>query len=291
MTTSRKPSNKSGDDEDTKLPPIKRKPAPAKHSPRPALPTIISPARASRPSSTPTLAGMSISTASESTKGNPSPVVGKGLLAFGLRPASTSFGSFLDKDSTLKCCVIHGPTTSALVFRVQPNDIVRNLGGSWGEKCFFEAVRLKKQWVLDIGVDNTCLSWYHDNIEQKNPKGYAIRLFVIKVEGPPPTKDVIVDIGNYICRHINDADNNKTTTKIEEASFFWLPDDAVWSDIIGYDAALAALIRDAGPPCDGYYDLHWATILSYFEAGSFSLELARTLRAPNEQIHPSERPH
>jgi len=74
-------------------------------------------------------------------------------------------------------------------------------------------------------------------------------------------------------------------------SYFWLPDGAVWSDIIGYDAALTALIRDAGPPCDGYYDLHWATIHSYFQPVTFSLDLARTLRAPNEQIHPSERPN
>lgn len=280
MTIAHNTSKKGDDDEDKKLPAKKKQPAAAKHSPPRSLPILISPPpRYSMASPSKT------STASNNTK--PSSLPGQGLLAFGMRPACSSYGTFHDKNSTLKCCVIRGVTTTALVFRVQPNDSENP--GAWGEQCFFAAIRFKKDWVSKYMVDTKSLRWYQDNVPQFNPNKFPIRLFVIRIQGPPPSNDHLLGLGNDICMHLNATEGNRTTTIVEQASYFWLPDAAVWADVIGDDAALTALIREAGPPCDGYYDLHEATILTFFHPGSFSLDLARTLHAPNHQIHESQR--
>jgi hypothetical protein len=118
-------------------------------------------------------------------------------------------------------------------------------------------------------------------------------MFVIRMEGaPPPHKIIIEELGNIICSNINAMDENKDkkTAVLDESNFYWMtmPDGAVWADVIGYDAALTALFRQTGPPSDGFYDLHQPTIHSYFHRATFSLDLARTLRAPNDQVHPSE---
>jgi hypothetical protein len=60
---------------------------------------------------------------------------------------------------------------------------------------------------------------------------------------------------------------------------------------VGYDAALASLLLETGHTRDdGYYLHNKDKIHSYFHPGSMSVELARTLLAPPEEIHPSLRP-
>ena len=86
-----------------------------------------------------------------------------------------------DKDSTLKCVVVAPQIKSkddfsgAIVFRCQPNDPTTG-SGSWSEKTFFECVWKKKPWLDDIGIDREVLSWFDNEAEQTNNKGYAIRL-------------------------------------------------------------------------------------------------------------------
>jgi hypothetical protein len=162
--------------------------------------------------------------------------------------------------------------------------------GAWAEKLFFDAVKSNKKWTTDLNVESTCPHWYHNNVLQLNQRHYAIRMFVIPLERSP-TKIQIVGLGNTICKNINATHANTTTTTLDETHYFWLPDGAVWSDVIGYDAALTALLRKAGPSCDNYYSNYEATIHTFFHPATSSLDLARTLRAPNDQIHPSERQH
>ena len=74
---------------------------------------------------------------------------------------------------------------------------------------------------------------------------------------------------------------------VDEHSFFWLPDDAVWSDIIGCEAALNALLDETDLAITDYYKTYEDTIHSYFHRSSFDHQLASILRAPPCELHPS----
>ena len=55
----------------------------------------------------------------------------------------------------------------------------------------------------------------------------------------------IMHLGQHICDQINATPGNNTTITIQEETFFWIPHGmAVWLDIIGYNVALRALIRE-----------------------------------------------
>lgn len=55
------------------------------------------------------------------------------------------------------------------------------------------------------------------------------------------------------------------------------------------DKALERLCNQTGPISTGYYEKHREIIHAYFHKRSLSLELARVLKAPIEQVHPDER--
>jgi hypothetical protein len=62
-----------------------------------------------------------------------------------------------------------------------------------------------------------CPYWYHENVRQLNPKQYPIWMFVIRVlEGAPPPLGKIIELRKYICEQINNTDNNKMTTSLDE---------------------------------------------------------------------------
>jgi hypothetical protein len=149
----------------------------------------------------------------------PPPLKG-GLAVFGITPAAGGKTNYNNKNSKLRCVMIAGPEmTSAVIFRLEPND--RTLAnGSWAEKVFFDAIRTGEGWVTSINVDTRCLDWYHENVSQKNPRGYSIRLFIIRTDGHMPPKENIVKLGQYICQNINAAPANNTTTTIQEENFF-----------------------------------------------------------------------
>jgi hypothetical protein len=208
-----------------------------------------------------------------------------GLAAFGIKPAIGGRSAFIDKSSTLKCCLIKGTKKSAIIFCVEANDHMWK-NGSWSEKCFFDAVCHNEEcWINSINIDGTVLAWFHQNVPQKNLKGYSIRLFIIHMDKELPPKKNILNLGCYICQQLNVAPGNTITTTLQEHNFFWLPDGAVWSDAIGCNAALLQLIKEKGQPCPGYYKLHRGVIHMYFHPQTFSLDLARTLHAPIDQVH------
>ena len=211
----------------------------------------------------------------------------RGLDSFGLRPAAErSRNYYQDKNSKLKCALIGH---QAAVFRLEPNDPA-NANGSWAEKTFFECVKINAPWVIKINIDSTCLKWVHEGIPQKNPKGYDIRLFVIRFKSDGPlAKSGIISLGRYICEKINTVPGNNTLTTLDDKDFFWI-EKGVWSDVIGCDASIKELIKTTGTPCPGYYEMHKDAIHTHFHQGALSLELARLMHAPMDEVHPDLRP-
>lgn len=123
----------------------------------------------------------------------------------------------------------------------------------------------------------------------ENNKGYAIRLFVIQLACRPP-KDSPVNIGQYICRHVNATPGNKTTIVVDEENFFWIEPEQkpVWADVVGSQAALTRLLGMTGPLTADFFNTYKEAIHQHFQPKTLSLELARILHAPNDELHPSE---
>ena len=134
-------------------------------------------------------------------------------------------------------------------------------------------------------------SWIHNNVLQLNDGAFHIRLFVIFMDRPFPAKENLFRLGQYICNNLNAVPKNNITLSIDEQSFMWLGGDAVWSDVIGCNAALHALFEQTrtNSPSPGYFDVNRDIIHSYFHEGTLSRELAATLHAPDIEIHPSQR--
>ena len=188
------------------------------------------------------------------------------------------------RDSYLRCCQIQG---SAVVFRCDPSDLT-NPYGSWSEKVFFEALRNKETWIDQLNISSTALKWVHQEVPQKNPKNYDIRLFVVYLKPGHAImpKEKLVQLGQIICDCINATPENNTTISIEEASYEWIQ-KAVWSDIVGVDEAFKLMKSDLGNPSQGFFEKNESSIYRYFHANTFSFDLARALYAPSHQLHPS----
>ena len=83
-------------------------------------------------------------------------------------------------------------------------------------------------------------------------------------------------------------ENNRTNLRTNRIV---LLEGAVWADVIGIDAAYMQLIQIIGFPTGeaDFYDMNKAIIDSYFLTGTYSMELARLLGAPPEEMHPELR--
>jgi hypothetical protein len=266
MTTSCKPNKKDNpyDNEDSKPParkptpsardpyakenaksPVKKTTPAAKHpTVPPSIPHLVcsSPASASSIRSTEHPAAVSpslLTTSPLPTVTNTSygaiPTVR--LEDFGMTPASIKN----QRDSNLKCCLIREPNGYSLVFHCECIDPTYE-SGSWSEKVMAETMykgHKEDNWMTLLGFDKQHISWYHENKEMKNPKNYNIRLFVIccKNDRIIPKED-IVKLGQHICACVNATYRNTTTLRLDEQSFMWMGNNATWSDVIGFDAAL-----------------------------------------------------
>ena len=215
-------------------------------------------------------------------EGNPSASTSKDdfLASFGIKPAASSNTAKAlkakNRDSTLKCCLLSAGLDSAILFRLQPNDPTNN---NWSEKCFFDALRRRDNWITDLAFDSSCLFWYENNVVQKNPKGYYIRMFAIRTE-KNPSNEQLLNLGHHLCTKINELPGNTTKTEIDETSYFWIPrEEAVWAGIIGIDEALVQLTKSKGHVYAGYFEIHKAAIDTYFHSGTYSLALAQRVTA------------
>jgi hypothetical protein len=175
-----------------------------------------------------------------------------GLTAFGMKPSAVVQPKTLflrNRNSTLKCCLVHGINNIAIVFRCESID-KQSTNGSWSEKLFSDAIRLNSSWVKELNFDSEILNWYHNNLSMKNPRGWPIRIFSIRVEEEPPEL-ALKNLGRYICQQVNDLARDDTNLSVNDNDFFWLSQPIVWSDIIGNDAAFLNIKKEKGNPRPG----------------------------------------
>jgi hypothetical protein len=105
----------------------------------------------------------------------------------------------------------------AIVFRCEPNDPEEC---SWTEKIWFDAVRTKKDWVLDANIDTHVSVWYEDNKKMENAKQYGIRLFIVNVESTDIPEESLLAFGRHVSQLLNQEPNNNTTIKVDEKNLF-----------------------------------------------------------------------
>ena len=200
------------------------------------------------------------------------------LASFGISPAKKRDR---DRDSVLKAVIV---PKSAIIWKIEPKDPTIS---AWSEKVFFDCIRANSDWVAALNFENMTEKWFHENKEQQNPKGYPFRLFVQRVEGEIPEKQLF-EMGKYISSKVTSQPGNTTKLLFDgnESSIF--KDNAVWSDVVGYDRALELLKRETGQPSPGYYEKWNEKIHLYFRHGTLSQDLARILYAPNIEISPHD---
>jgi hypothetical protein len=190
--------------------------------------------------------------------------------------------------SQLKCCVIDAGVNSAILFRFEPN-------GSWSEKILFDEILVKhSEWTTAVGFVDKTFRWFHNNRAQMNDRNYMVRLFCINTVQPVKVKEYLVELGKYICTQINEVENNRIVASVpdNELDYFWVPNGAVWADVIGIDAAYMQLIQKTGFPTgeEDFYQCNKFLIDSYFHTGTYTLDLAHNLGAPLHEVHLDDRP-
>lgn len=164
---------------------------------------------------------------------------------------------------------------------------------TWTEKRFVDAVTdtSTHKWAANLGFDAFTLPWYDNNQPVLNDKGYAVRLFIQRLEGEPFAKDILYEIAKDIASSINGMDSVKQKVCVSEESFLASSTKKfVWQEIIGSSEAFAMMKEDIGEGTivdDSYYIQNREIIHCYFREGTFSPQLQKAVNAPTEQLHSS----
>jgi hypothetical protein len=191
----------------------------------------------------------------------------------------------------IKMCIVRGHGGNFnIVFRFQHQNPT---APCWPEKHCNDAVaKNRPEWVTMLNIDPRTLVWYDENVLMENDRKYGVKLFVIRAAGNVPAKQHLVELAQHIAAQLNNTRGNNTTTFVDEQSLFWKTENAVWSDVIGFDESLRSLLEetDTVHPFPGFYETNRDIILTYFHTGTFSQELASLLHAPASELHPSIRP-
>ena len=210
------------------------------------------------------------------------------LAKFGIKLRKSSPATKLpgQKLVYLKCGVINTGEDTAIAFRFDPI-------GSYVERIMYEEIfKFKKEWTRECNFDDKLyFSWFHHNEAQTNSNNYAVRLFVIRTAAPVVIKQDLFELCQFICQQLNQIPSNNSVITVDDSNFIWTLPDAVWADIIGDDKAYKIIMDTKGNPTatDNFYARNKPFIDSYFRSGTYTIDLARKLRAPEEEIHPSER--
>jgi len=210
------------------------------------------------------------------------------LSSFGMAPAAAPvLQQRNEKITYLKCCLITGPR-NAVVFRLHPSHLN---GSCWPERFFAEFVDKHFGFAAQLSFSNKILTWYHNNVRQVNDKGFGRKLFMIFTEGPLASKTAIVKMGKAICTKLSEISKNNVT--LDEENFFWLPDGAVWADIIGDDAAQQQVLMATNTiiPVPGFFETNKEIICSFFHEGAIPNHVLKYFCAPFHLIHRSNHHH
>ena len=242
------------------------------YPPSPALVKHCSPAAAAKPKGT-----------GESKEGVS---IAENLGIFFQKKTKSGSGN-MSKDGILLICKL----LDALVFRFQPVDASGRIS-SWSEKEMFQALRDGAEWVGQAGIDDMALPWCDRNEKMTNSKDHPIRLFVVHLQSGAklPSDEAIIKLGKFICTNVNQMDGNETIASVPSSPFWPTNEVAVWSDIIGVDAAIRKLMKECGSLVPGFCDQHKEKLFTCFRKGELSMELARMIHAPMDEVHPDLRP-
>ena len=196
------------------------------------------------------------------------------------------------RDNTAYLKAVWIPKTEGgghIVIRLHPTD-PENKRSTWPEKIMMDGIFNREAWLSRIPFVRLTYAWYDNNIEQKNARDYAYRLFLIPSRGTL-TAAQIVAILRRLARGINEQPTNNIPVMVNPDDAFWLQDIVpVWSDVIGSNAAFQRLTSMTGLRTDtNFYQEHENVIHEHFRRGTFTLDMARALNAPLEQVHPGAR--
>lgn len=215
------------------------------------------------------------------------------LTAFGIVPAApTNVNDNGDnKTCLLKCAVIRDGDCPAIYFYFQPaNGRPEDSPGAWPEKVFVDKLRNRDPSVMQLNFDPHVKKLFLNNEPVKNSKNYTYRLVRIRLAAPVPNGNA-KRLGQHICTLLNASPENDVTVIIVDDSFFLHEAGSTHSDVLGLEEGARDLLRSTTgqQPGPGFYEAHRGAIHSYFRAGQFSLELARALHAPLDEVHPNQR--
>jgi len=190
----------------------------------------------------------------------------------GARPKDTKGGG-MSRNCKLKVATIHAV---GLVFRVEPEASANP--SAWPEKLFSDAVRDSADWAVALNIQKYVPTWYVDNVQVKNAKGYNVRTFVIKFEeGATELKEEgIFVLAEYICKCLNKMSKNNPVTTVDKNDLFWLR-DGVWSDVMGKEQAMVDLSFDLKRMFFEPMDNKVNKVLTYFEKESLTRDMLSEL--------------
>lgn len=97
-----------------------------------------------------------------------------------------------------------------------------------------------------------------------------------------PTKDLIRQIGDIICSNLNNLPNNKSTVVVDSEDFFWIDNNAVWSDIISSTVCLQIIENYKGRAYQGFYEKYQPYIATFFRDSSMPQHVISSLFAPQK---------
>jgi hypothetical protein len=215
------------------------------------------------------------------------------LAAIGISPAKSLPFAAQSRTSSVKDClmkavIIRGLNNSAaIVMRCAPIVTIPNsFNICWSEKVFVDALRNNETWTTEHSICHETQQWFHENIQMKNGKGYAIRLFVMYADNVP-THHSVAQYCESVCRCINSSHGNTTTISVNAQNMFWLPDNSVWSDVVGVQKSVELIVSEKGNPERGFYEENEELILTHFHDATLSVDLANYLHAPDSALHSS----
>jgi len=216
------------------------------------------------------------------------------LASFGIIPAASTNGvsnNGENKTCLLKCAVVRDGDSPAIYYYFLPaTGRPEDAPGVWPEKVLVDKLRSRDPSVMMLNFDPHVRKLFLNNEPVKNSKNYMYRLVRIRLAAPVPNGNAR-NLGQHICTLLNASPDNDVTVVIVDDSFFLHEAGSTHSDVLGLEEGFKDLLRSTTgqQPGPGFYEAHRGAIHSYFRAGQFSLELARALHAPLDEVHPNQR--
>ena len=186
-------------------------------------------------------------------------------------------GSILNV-SELRVVVIKGlKGTSDVLFRCEPSVEGRNTC-SFCERVIYDALKSDVSWTKCFNINRRTFLWYLNNSLQSNTKGWPIRLFHI-----PLDREVdhiqLLQMLHHLCNVVTSCKGNKERLIVNEEDLYWMDDNVVWSDVIGFSTAISMIRLQKGNIYAHNYEEHEDFILTYFRRDQVG-ELQELLALP-----------